>query len=72
MVQILSFDIGIKNMAYCFVRISNDKIIDFCNLNKRFCLGHSGSFKLKYPVIKPFYYNFLKKILKINLKQYLV
>ena len=34
MIQILSFDIGIKNMAYCFVRISNDKIIDFCNLNK--------------------------------------
>lgn len=36
-----------------------------CNLNKRACLGHSGTFKLKYPVIKPFYYNFLRKILKV-------
>lgn len=42
-----------------------DVLCKTCNLNKRFCLGHSGSFKLKYPVIKPFYYNFLKKILKI-------
>jgi len=34
MVQVLSFDIGIKNMAYCFVRIDKDKKIDFLNLNK--------------------------------------
>ncbi len=34
MVQVLSFDIGIKNMAYCFVRIDTDKKIDFLNLNK--------------------------------------
>ena len=35
MVQILSFDIGIKNMAYCFIRINDqNKNIDFRNLNK--------------------------------------
>lgn len=42
-----------------------DVLCKTCNLNKRACLGHSGSFKLKYPVIKPFYYNFLRKILKV-------
>jgi DNA-directed RNA polymerase beta' subunit len=42
-----------------------DILCKTCNLNKRACLGHSGSFKLKYPVLKPFYYNFLRKILKI-------
>jgi len=35
MVQLLSFDIGIKNMAYCFVKINNDNNqIIFKNLNK--------------------------------------
>jgi hypothetical protein len=38
MVQLLSFDIGIKNMAYCFVKVcDNDngkKEIVFKNLNK--------------------------------------
>jgi|694.fasta_scaffold05438_18 hypothetical protein len=34
MVQLLSFDIGIKNMAYCFIKINQDKSINFCNLNK--------------------------------------
>lgn len=36
MVQLLSFDIGIKNMAYCFVKISNDnkENISFIDLNK--------------------------------------
>lgn len=37
MVQLLSFDIGIKNMAYCFVKVNNDdkqKQISFMNLNK--------------------------------------
>ena len=39
MVQLLSFDIGIKNMAYCFVKVDNDdkqkqKQISFMNLNK--------------------------------------
>jgi len=33
MVQLLSFDIGIKNMAYCFVKVDN-KQISFMNLNK--------------------------------------
>jgi hypothetical protein len=35
--QILSFDIGIKNMAYCYARISdndNNKTLDLLNLNK--------------------------------------
>jgi len=32
--KVISFDIGIKNMAYCFVRIDKDKKIDFLNLNK--------------------------------------
>ena len=36
MVQLLSFDIGIKNMAYCFIKIpdENKKDIQFMNLNK--------------------------------------
>lgn len=33
MVQLLSFDIGIRNMAYCFVKINNNEI-NFLNLNK--------------------------------------
>jgi len=33
MVQVLSFDIGIKNMAYCFVRVVDGKM-KFLNLNK--------------------------------------
>ncbi len=33
MVQVLSFDIGIKNMAYCYVRVIDGKM-DFLNLNK--------------------------------------
>jgi len=32
MIQILSFDIGIKNMAYCFIRY--DQQLEFLNLNK--------------------------------------
>lgn len=31
---LLSFDIGIKNMAYCYCSIDNDKKINFLNLNK--------------------------------------
>ncbi len=36
MVQLLSFDIGIKNMAYCFIKIPNEnkKDVQFMNLNK--------------------------------------
>ena len=33
MVQVLSFDIGIKNMAYCYVRVQDGKM-QFLNLNK--------------------------------------
>jgi hypothetical protein len=33
MVQILSFDIGIKNMAYCFAKVANNNL-DLLNLNK--------------------------------------
>ena len=32
MVQILSFDIGIKNMAYCFIKANNN--LELLNLNK--------------------------------------
>ncbi len=34
MVQLLSFDIGTKNMAYCFVTINENKEISFKTLNK--------------------------------------
>jgi DNA-directed RNA polymerase II subunit RPB1 len=43
----------------------DDILCKTCNFNKKGCLGHSGSFRLKYPVIRPFFYNFLRKILKI-------
>tara|TARA_B110000263_G_scaffold172750_2_gene150731 strand:- start:2356 stop:6645 length:4290 start_codon:yes stop_codon:yes gene_type:complete len=36
-----------------------------CNHTKEKCIGHSGHYKLKYPFIKPMFYNYLKKILKI-------
>lgn len=34
MVQILSFDIGIKNMAYCYIKVNDDGKMKFLNLNK--------------------------------------
>jgi len=34
MVQLLSFDIGIVNMAYCYATIDNQKNLNLCNLNK--------------------------------------
>jgi len=33
-IQLLSFDIGIKNMAYCFCSVNEKKEINFLNLNK--------------------------------------
>ena len=32
-IQLLAFDIGIKNMAYCHCSIDNDKKINFLNIN---------------------------------------
>lgn len=32
--QLISFDVGIKNMAYCYARINDDKTLDLLNLNK--------------------------------------
>jgi len=34
MIQLLSFDIGIKNMAYCYSIINNDNQINIININK--------------------------------------
>jgi hypothetical protein len=34
MIQLLSFDIGIKNMAYCFATIDNDNKLNILHLNK--------------------------------------
>lgn len=33
-IQLLAFDIGTKNMAYCHCSIDNDKKINFLNINK--------------------------------------
>ena len=33
-IQLLAFDIGIKNMAYCHCSIDKDKKINFLNINK--------------------------------------
>ena len=33
-IQLLAFDIGIKNMAYCHCSIDNEKKINFLNINK--------------------------------------
>ncbi len=33
MVQLLSFDIGIKNMAYCYIKVNDDGNMKFLNLN---------------------------------------
>jgi len=33
-IQLLTFDIGIKNMAYCFCKVDDNKKIQFFNLNK--------------------------------------
>ena len=38
MVQILSFDIGIKNMAYCFIKANNN--LELLNLNKEHFILH--------------------------------
>jgi len=34
MIQLLSFDIGIKNMAYCFANIDDNNLLHINNLNK--------------------------------------
>ncbi len=45
--------------------IDNDSICLTCNYKKKQCLGHSGYYILKYPYIKPIFFNYMKKILKI-------
>lgn len=43
----------------------NDMVCLTCNYKKKQCLGHSGHYLLKYPHIKPVFFNYMKKILKI-------
>ena len=39
----------------------NDVICLTCNYKKKQCLGHSGYYMLKYPHIKPVFFNYIKK-----------
>jgi DNA-directed RNA polymerase II subunit RPB1 len=43
----------------------NDMVCLTCNYKKKQCLGHGGYYLLKYPHIKPIFFNYMKKILKI-------
>jgi DNA-directed RNA polymerase II subunit RPB1 len=43
----------------------NDTVCLTCNYKKKQCLGHGGHYQLKYPHIKPVFFNYMKKILKV-------
>jgi hypothetical protein len=44
MVQLLSFDIGTVNMAYCYATVNNDNKLNLCHLNKvDLCLKKSAN-----------------------------
>tara|TARA_B110000259_G_scaffold127737_1_gene144383 strand:+ start:6098 stop:10387 length:4290 start_codon:yes stop_codon:yes gene_type:complete len=45
--------------------INNSMTCATCGNKGKRCLGHGGDYELKYPVIKPLFYDDLKKILKI-------
>lgn len=75
MVQLLSFDIGIKNMAYCFVKIpDNDKNnIQFINLNKiDLNLGKKSSIQSTIDGTIDFLDNLINNDLSININDKLI
>jgi len=73
MVQLLSFDIGIKNMAYCFVKIHNDNQISFMNLNKiDLNIGKKATIQMIIDNTIDFLDNLMNEELKIDINDKLI